>query len=137
MNLIIALLLASIFLESTIITVPLTLLIIIFSAVTLKNNDVFILAFISGLLLDILTLGTIGLTSAFFVSFVMLIFLYQKKFEIESLSFVSMSAFIGSIVYLFLTNSNHLVPESLFATFLMFSSFFIFKKTIKKAEKYV
>ncbi len=137
MNLTIALLLASIFLESTIITVPLTLLIIIFSAVTLKNNDVFILAFISGLLLDILTLGTIGLTSAFFVSFVMLIFLYQKKFEIESLSFVSMAAFIGSIVYLFLTNSNHLVPESLFATFLMFSSFFIFKKTIKKAEKYV
>lgn len=137
MNLITILLLVSIFLESTIITVPLTFLIIIFSAVTLKNNEVFILAFLSGLLLDVLTLGTIGLTSAFFVSFVMLIFLYQKKFEIESLSFVSMSALIGSIVYLFLTNSNHLVPESLFATFLMFSSFFIFKKTIKKVEKYV
>jgi len=137
MNLITILLLVSIFLESTIITVPLTFLIIIFSAVTLKNNEVFILAFLSGLLLDVLTLGTIGLTSAFFVSFVMLIFLYQKKFEIESLSFVSMAALIGSIVYLFLTNSNHLVPESLFATFLMFSSFFIFKKTIKKVEKYV
>ena len=136
MNLIALLLLVSVFLEATLITVPLTLLIVIFSAVTLKNNDVFILAFLSGLLLDILTLGTIGLTSAFFILFVMLIFLYQKKFEIESLSFVAISTFTGSIIYLFLTHSNHLIPEALLSTFLMFSSFFIFKKTIKKAPKY-
>ena len=136
MKIITLLLFIAVFLESTIITVPLTLLIILFASVTLKNNDVFILAFISGLLIDILTLGTIGLTSAFYVLFVMLIFLYQKKFEIESLSFVTLSAFIGSVVYLFLTYSNHLILESIFATFIMLLSFFIFKKTIKKASKY-
>ncbi|MBP9716858.1 MAG: hypothetical protein KBD51_02840 [Candidatus Levybacteria bacterium] len=137
MNLIALLLLISIFLESTIITVPLTLLIIIFTAVIFKNNDVFYLAFLSGLLLDILTLGTIGLTSAFFVLFVMLIFLYQKKFEIESLSFITISSFSGSVIYLFLTSSSNLIPQAMLATFIMFMSFFIFKKTIKKAPKYV
>ncbi len=136
MNLIALLLFASIILESTVITVPLTFLIIIFAAVILKNNDVFILAFVSGLLLDILTLGTIGLTSGFYVIFVMLIFLYQKKFEIESSSFVTISAFIGSLAYLFLTRSNHLMLESLFATFLIFNSFYIYKKTIRKVPKY-
>lgn len=137
MNLISILLLVSIFLESTIITVPLALLIIIFAAVTVKNNDVFILAFLGGLLLDFLTLGTIGLSSAFFVLFVTIIFLYQKKFEISSLNFIALISFLGSIIYLFLTNSNHLISEAIVATFLMISSFFVFKKTIKKPAKYV
>lgn len=137
MNLISILLLVSIFLESTLITIPLTLLIIIFAAVTVKNNDVFILAFLSGLLLDILTLGTIGLSSAFFILFVTLIFLYQKKFEISSLNFIALISFLGSVIYLFLTNSNHLISEAFVATALMIFSFFIFKKTIKKPAKYV
>ncbi len=137
MNLISILLLVSIFLESTLITVPLTLLLIIFAAVTVKNNDIFILAFLGGLLLDFLTLGTIGLSSAFFVLFVTIIFLYQKKFEISSLNFIALISFLGSIIYLFLTNSNHLISEALVATIIMISSFFIFKKTIKKPAKYV
>lgn len=137
MNLISISLLVSIFLESTLITVPLTLLLIIFTAVTVKNNDIFILAFLGGLLLDFLTLGTIGLSSAFFVLFVTIIFLYQKKFEISSLNFIALISFLGSIIYLFLTNSNHLISEALVATIIMISSFFIFKKTIKKPAKYV
>lgn len=130
-------LIVAIVLESTIITLPLVLLLIIFAAVTLKNNDVFILAFLSGLLLDVLTLGTIGLTSAFYVLIVMLIFLYQKKFEIESVNFVSLSAFLGSFIYLFMTNSNQIGMEALSATLLMFISYIIFKKTIKKVPKYL
>ncbi len=137
MKLITFLLLVTVILESTIITVPFTLLIIIFSAVIFKNNDVFYLAFLSGLLLDILTLGTIGLTSAFFVLFVMLIFLYQKKFEIESLSFITICSFSGSLIYLFLTSSSHLISQAMLATFIMLTSFFIFKKTIKKTPKYL
>lgn len=137
MGIILISLIVAIVLEATIITLPITFLIIIFAAVTLKNNDVFLLAFLNGLLLDVLTLGTIGLTSAFFVLFVMLIFLYQKKFEIESLNFITLSAFCGSVIYLFLTHSNHLISEAILATFIMFSSFLIFKKTIKKIPKYV
>lgn len=137
MGIILISLIVAILLEATIITVPLTLLIIIFTAVIFKNNDVFYLGFLSGLLLDILTLGTIGLTSAFFVLFVMLIFLYQKKFEIESLSFITISSFSGSVIYLFLTSSSILIPQAVLATFIMFSSFLVFKKTIKKIPKYV
>lgn len=136
MKLIAFLLLISVLLESTIITLPLTLLIILFSAVVLRDNDVFILAFFSGLFLDILTIGAIGLSSLFFVTFIMLIFLYQKKFEIESLSFVSIVALLGSFLYLFITSSNHLISGVLFSVIFISISFFVFKKTRKKVSVY-
>ena len=67
----------------------------------------------------------------------LLVRMYQKKFEIESLSFITISSFSGSVIYLFLTSSSNLIPQAMLATFIMFMSFFIFKKTIKKAPKYV
>jgi cell shape-determining protein MreD len=124
-------------LESTIVSLPLVFLIILFAAVVLKNNDVFILAFFSGLFLDFLTLGTIGLSGLYFITVVMLIFLYQKKFEIESLNFVTITALMGSLGYLILTHSVSIFSEVLFSTFLVFLAFIFYKKTNKVAPKYV
>lgn len=137
MKLIIFSLLISILLESTIVTLPLVFLIILFAAVVLKNNDVFVLAFFSGIFLDFLTLGTIGLSSLYFIAVVMLIFLYQKKFEIESLNFVTITALLGSLGYLFLTHSANIFSEVIFSTFLVFISFISYKKTNKVVPKYV
>lgn len=137
MKLIIFSLIISMLLESTIVSLPLVFLIILFAAVVLKNNDVFILAFFSGLFLDFLTLGTIGLSGLYFITVVMLIFLYQKKFEIESLNFVTITALMGSLGYLILTHSVSIFSEVLFSTFLVFLAFIFYKKTNKVAPKYV
>lgn len=124
----------SILLESTLITLPLTLLIIIFASVVIKKNDIFILAFFSGLFLDILRLGTVGLSSAYFVVIVMVIFAYHKKLEITSLHFVLLITLFGVLGYLLLVGVNHIIFQSLVSTMLITISFFVSKKTNKKAR---
>lgn len=134
MKLITFFLVITIVLESTLITLPLSLLIIIFASIVIRKNDVFILAFFSGLFLDVLRLGTIGISSAYFVTIVMAIFVYQKKFEITSLHFISIVALIGALGYLFLAGTNYIVVQALTSALFMAASFFVFKKTNKKAR---
>lgn len=136
MKIIIFFLTISILLESTLITLPLTLLIIIFASIVIRKNDIFSLAFFSGLFLDILKLGTIGMSSAYFVVIVMVIFAYHKKLEITSLHFVSITALIGSLGYLFLVGISHIIFQALISTLFIAISFFVFKKTNKKLLKY-
>ena len=126
----------SILLESTLLTLPLTLLIIIFASVVIRKNDVFFLAFISGLFLDILKLGTIGLSSAYFITAVMIVLAYQKKLEVTSMHFISAFALIGSLGYLFLIGVSNIISQALISTLFAAISFFAFKKTNKKAHSY-
>ncbi|MBI4098023.1 MAG: hypothetical protein HY426_03195 [Candidatus Levybacteria bacterium] len=129
-------LIVSIILESTLITLPLSLLIIIFSSIVLRKNEVFILAFFAGLFLDILGLRDIGLSSAFFVAIVFIVFLYQKKFEIKSLTFIAVSAFIASLGYLMIQGTSYALLQTVIATLIISASFLIFQKTNKKVLKY-
>ncbi|MBI2621835.1 MAG: hypothetical protein HYW63_04315 [Candidatus Levybacteria bacterium] len=114
--------------ETTLTSLPLTLLMLIFAAVALRNNWVFALAFFGGLLLDILKLGTAGVSSLFFVVMVMIIFAYQKKLEIASVNFILIAGLIGSFSYLFLTQTTHLFIQVFLSTVLITLSFFVFKK---------
>ncbi len=123
----------SVLLESTLITLPLTLITVIFAAVTLRKNEVFILAFFSGLMLDILTLKSVGISSLFFTLVVFLIFLYQRKFEIGTFYFFATSTFLGSLLYLIATNVNMSLPQSIFMTAASGAAFSVFNILNKKA----
>ena len=122
--------------ESSITSIPLVFLIILFLAVIRRSNEVFIIAFFSGLILDILSFGRIGFSSLYFTVFVFLIFMYQRKFEIETINFLVIFSFFGSFGYLFLTGSGSILVQSLFATLLMAFSFITFRKFNKKIPKY-
>jgi len=126
----------AILLQSSITTLPLVLLIILFLAVINRTNDVFAVAFFAGLLLDIITMGRIGFSSLFFVIFVFLIFLYQRKFEIETLYFIIIFSFAGSFIYLFLTDVRFVLMQSLFSACLVTFSFIAYKKFNKKLLTY-
>lgn len=130
------LLFISILLESTVTTLPLVLLIILFLSVIEKSNDVFIIAFFSGLFLDLMSMNRFGMSSLFFTIFVFLIYTYQKKFEIETVHFMAIFGFLGSFFYLILMGSGNIIFQSLTATFMIVSSFLVFKKYNKKAPKY-
>lgn len=136
MKLIVFFLAISILLESTLVTLPLTLLIIIFASVVIRKNDVFILAFFSGLFLDILRLGTVGFSSTYFVIITMIVFSYQKKFEITSLHFILITALIGTLGYLLIAGTSYVIFQTLASSLLISISFFVFKKTNKKTLKY-
>lgn len=123
-------------LESSITTLPLTLLILIFAGVVTRSNNIFGLAFLSGLALDLLSFRTIGLSSIYFVSFIFVIFLYQKKFEIETLYFIVIFSFLGSLGFLILIGTSNFFIQSVFSALLSSLSFFVLGIFNRKILKY-
>lgn len=136
MKTIILFLIIAAILESGVTTLPLTLLILVFAGVVTRSNNIFFLAFFAGLALDFLSFRTIGISSIYFVSFVFLIFLYQKKFEIETLHFVIASSLLASFGYLLIQGSDYFVLQSIAVCIIASVSFLIYTATNKKAAKY-
>ncbi len=136
MKLIILSLVITVLLEATVTTLPLVLLIILFLSVVNRSNEVFAIAFFAGLFLDLLTLGRFGFSSLYFTVFVFIIYTYQNKFEIETLHFITIFSFLGSLIYLFIQGVGFAILQSVFATIIAASSFIAYKKLNKKAPKY-
>src|ERR1035437_2356663 len=89
-------------LEVSITTIPLLFLVLLCLMVLIKGDWLFILAFVFGLIFDLLAFKTLGVTSAFLTAFLFLVLLYQSKFEITTGYFVTIAAFLGSFLFLFL-----------------------------------
>lgn len=94
---------ASFFLETTVTTIPLTFLLILLLTLTYRNYWLFIIGFLTGILLDAVSFRSLGLSSVFFVFFIFIVLTYQKKFEIFTLPFVFAASLLGSLGYLALT----------------------------------
>ena len=129
-------LILAVILESTITTLPLVLLMILFLAVIKRSNEVFLTAFLAGLFLDLLSFGRFGLSSLYFTIFVFVIYVYQNKFEIETLHFITIFSFFGSLFYLITQGSQFIFLQSVVATIISVSSFMMHKKFNKKIPKY-
>lgn len=136
MGIVVLFLIISLTLESSITTLPLTLLILLFASVATRSNNIFGLAFLSGLALDLLSFRTIGISSIYFTCFIFVIFLYQKKFEIQTLHFIIIFSFLGSLGYLILIGANNFFIQSIFSAFLSSSSFFTLGIFNRKKLKY-
>ena len=95
------LLLFSIVSEGTITTLPLVLVSLLCLTIFTRNSMVFLTAFLSGILLDAFALRPLGWTSLFLLTFVFLILLYQRKYEIYSYQFVVVASFLGGLLFLF------------------------------------
>lgn len=89
-------------LESTIVPLPLSFIFLLLLSVWKRDDSIFLIACLSGIVLDILMVRTIGVSSLFFLFAVFLILSYQRKYEIHSFQFVSVASFIGSAMYLIL-----------------------------------
>lgn len=89
-------------LESTSIPLPVSFIFLLLLTVWKRDESIFFLAFLCGILLDILMVRNIGVSSLFFLVTVFLILSYQRKYEIHSFQFVSVASFIGSLIYLIL-----------------------------------
>lgn len=92
----------AILLEGTITSMPLVLDILIVFYITKRNSGIFILSFISGVVLDIFGVRVLGLTSIFFITFIFIILQYGRKFEIATYPFVFFSSLMGGLFYLWL-----------------------------------
>lgn len=99
-------------LEATLTMLPLTLVVLLLFAVTTQSSNTLLFAFIAGFMLDILLLRTIGATSLFFTLFFLLIFLYERKYEIATMQFILFSSFFGSVLYSKLFGLEHTVLQA-------------------------
>lgn len=118
------------FIEGTLIFLPLTLVLLV-----LRRS--IILAFFSGLLLDVLQVRPLGVTSLFFLVILAAITLYKKKLSIENPVFVSLVVFVSSFVYS-LTFNRDLTGsfyQGLILTFLVAAYFLMSRILTKKVYK--
>jgi len=100
---------ASLFLEATVTTIPLVFLLLLFLTLLYRSYWIFLIGFLSGILLDVVLFRTLGMTSLFFVSFSFIVLMYQRKFEISTLPFVFAASFLGSFIYLLLFSAGNLI----------------------------
>lgn len=118
-------------LETTITTIPLILVVILIMAVVSKKSWIFSVAFAVGLLLDLLSFNVIGKTSIFFVIFLLIVLLYDRKFEIRTVHFVLISSFLGSLFYLTLFNYKGIFFQSFLSSIIAVILFLAVKRIMK------
>ncbi len=123
--------LVAVLLEGSVTTMPLVLIFLLSFAIIKQNEAVFILALLSGVLLDLMTLRPVGETSLFYVFFLFGILLYDRKYEIHSLPFVIAASFLGSALYLMVFARQSIFPASLVAACLavfLFAAYRLFHR---------
>jgi len=117
-------LLLALLLEGTVTTLPLVLIVLLCLTIFRRDAIVFPVAFLAGILLDILTVQTIGVSSLFFTVMLFMILLYQRKYEINSYPFVAAAAFLGSFGFLFVFGRGNVFLDTIvnvFAALILFA----------------
>lgn len=79
---------------------------------------IFFLAFFMGIILDLMLFRFLGVTSLFLTTFLFLIFLYKKKFEIYTLPFVLIVSFVGSALYLMIFGYNYILQQAIVSSII-------------------
>lgn len=122
----------TLFLQGSVATFPLILVVLLLLYIYYRSMWIFFLAFIAGIFLDIFSVRPIGSTSIFLLTFLLSVFLYQRKFEIGSYYFIFFTLFLGGLIY----SWTHGLPEGFFTALLLalfgISCFWCVEKTGRK-----
>lgn len=86
--------------EGTFVALPIVLSLLIVLHVAYPTGWTICLAFLAGLFLDTMLFRQLGQTSFFFVVFLTLISLYERKFEVRTYQFLLFAILIGVSLYL-------------------------------------
>lgn len=124
---------AAIFLEGSVTVLPLVLICLLGLTIFKRKAVVFLIAFLVGIILDILIVRVLGSTSIFFLIFIFLILLYQRKYEINSYPFVAVATFLGSLVFLFVFNRGNLFLDPVFSAVIALVFFALLRFIDKKS----
>ena len=117
-------------------TVPVFISLIVVCAVIFKRSWLFFLAAVIGFFLDLFLLRLLGQTGLFLAVFVLLIFLYERKFETQTLSFVLLSSFLGSFFYLWLFKYQMVLLQSLITALLSVLIFYVILNLFQDPTKH-
>lgn len=107
-------LLIFVFLQSSVSSTPVVLAWLISSAIVYKTRSVYLLAILGGELLDVLSFRVAGLSSTFFLSILIVVFLYERKFEIQTPQFVFIATVVSTFFYAWFEGFHYVIPMALF-----------------------
>lgn len=127
----------ALFLETTVVALPLVLLSLLFLVVLFQEYWIFLVACIMGVCIDVLTFRPLGVSSIFFILTLGVIFLYKRKYEIQSLPFVSIFTTIASMLYLSLSGISSPLLQGIVSGVLAGGIFFLFTKVSVKHSSQV
>lgn len=99
-------------------TISFSVGLLVVTTVIFKKSWVFFAAFLLGLFLDLALIRPLGYTSLIFTILVFLIRLYERKFEIETITFVFFAAFLGSLIYLMIFDYSNVFLQSLISALI-------------------
>lgn len=114
-------------LEGTVTSVPLVLVFLLCLMVMKRAEWIFLLAFLSGITLDLFTLRPIGVTSILLVLFVFIVLLYERKYEIATIPFVASTSLVGSFVFLQILGTFGIL-ESVTSSIVAVASFILYTR---------
>ena len=121
----------AIILEGTATTFPLVLLLLLIFYIVKRDLWIFFAAFIAGIFLDVISVRTLGESSIFFILFLFVIALYEGKFEIQTLPFVAIASFLGSLTYLLLFGYNFVLQQALVSSLLSVLFFLVSRQLLR------
>lgn len=123
--------LTAVIIETTLIQLPLVMLLLLIATIIYRSEWVFIISTVLGVLVDSLLFRQIGQTSLFYLFFVLGIFWYEQKFELRTVPFVSLMSCIGGLCYFLLFGSQMLILQTIVTGIigvLIFLAFTVFEK---------
>lgn len=102
-----------VFLESSIESVPLTLAWLTSIAVVYHTRFTYILAVICGCIMDSLSFHPVGGRSIYFLFVTWVVFLYERKFNIQTIPFVFIVTTISTLFYTWIFGYHFIIALSL------------------------
>lgn len=114
----------TVFLETSLIPLPFTLLLLFFLAIFTDGEWVFFLALFGGFLLDSLFFRAIGTTEMFFVIVLGILFAYRRKFEVKSLPFLAGISATTVIVYAFIFSLQNAFVMAFLSLLVVIAGYF-------------
>src|SRR5579859_7713236 len=123
----------SVYLEGTFTTIPFCLASLLIFYILYRHEALFFIAFFCGIFLDVFLLRGFGTTSIFFILYLGIIGLYERKFEIQSYQFVIFASFLGGLLYSIIFIHSFVILHTI-STIVIAILLFLLIKTLYKEE---
>lgn len=124
-------LLATVFLQSTLFSIPAMIPVLLLYFIYSKNPNTFFIAALFGVLIDILLLNPIGATSIFLCVFLFISSLYTRIFEMDTFYFAAVFTLIGSAVYSYIFYPSNFILKATICFLIAFIIYYTRQKLQK------
>ena len=129
--------LLALIIEGVLTSVPLSFIVLLTFFILKRETYIFYIAFIAGIILDMLSIRPIGITSSYFLVVLFAVLLYERKFEIQTIIFVALASFFGSLGFLFITQEgSSIVLPAIVAAGLAIIMFKTYESRLEKTSSH-